>query len=166
MTQLANIPNETTTVAADDLLYLYAPAEAAKDRKVKVSNLRAISKEETLTNKTIGTAATTKPVYASLLQLVGAKITHLYRAVGNITISALAAGAEEDLTLTVTGAAIGDHVIVSPAAAPEAGVGFVLAWVSAANTVSVRVHNFGASGLTGGAQSVAALVVRSGAADA
>lgn len=149
------------------LLYLYSPANpATPDRQQTVAVLRAIDRTETLLNKTIGAPATTKPVYADRLQLVGAKITRFYRAVGDITISALAAGAEEELTIAVTGAAVGDHVIVTPnAAAPEAGVSFGLTWVSAADTVKIRVSNLSAGALTGGNLSVAVLVIRSAAAD-
>lgn len=149
------------------LVYFYSPANpATPDRKWTLEDLRAITRTETLLNKTIGAPATTTPVYANRLQLVGAKVTHFYRAVGDITISALAAAAEEELTITVTGAAVGDHVIVTPnAAAPETGVSFGLTWVSAANTVKIRVSNLSAGALTGGNLSVAVLVIRSAAAD-
>lgn len=46
----------------------------------------------------------------------------------------------ETLTITVTGAVVGDFVIVSPPAAFEAGFTFV-GFVSSADTVTIRIHN-------------------------
>lgn len=50
------------------------------------------------------------------------------------------AGGTLDLTITVTGAAVGDSVHIGLPAAPSAGVVFN-AWVSATNTVTVRATN-------------------------
>lgn len=53
-----------------------------------------------------------------------------------------AAGAVSDLTITVTGAAVGDAVLVgAPAAGPT--VGGYIGWVSATNTVTIRYFNNG-----------------------
>lgn len=51
-----------------------------------------------------------------------------------------ASGGTQDLTITVTGASTGDVVQLGLPAAPSAGVVFN-AWVSAANTVTVRATN-------------------------
>jgi hypothetical protein len=68
----------------------------------------------------------------------------------SVTVSALAAAAEEDIDVTVTGAQVGDVVWVNPTeAAAETGLAVAAAWVSAANTVSIRVSNLHTSGLTG-----------------
>jgi hypothetical protein len=45
-----------------------------------------------------------------------------------------------DLTVTVTGAAVGDAVFIGLPAAPTAGFTF-MGFVSAADTVTVRAHN-------------------------
>lgn len=71
----------------------------------------------------------------------GARIMNHYRYAGNISIPNIAADAEADVAITVTGAAVGDHVVFNPTAAPAAGLVFSAAWVSAANTVTVRVRN-------------------------
>lgn len=156
---------EVTSAADDDLFYALRTADASlPDKRIKWSNI--LSQTATLLNKTIGAPATLKPVYTNLLQIVGAKVSHIYRAADSITISALAAEAEETLTLAVTGAAVGDHVILSPTAAPEAGVCLAAAWVSADDTVSVRVQNNSSGSLTGGSLAVTALVIRSAAPDA
>ena len=49
-----------------------------------------------------------------------------------------------DLTITVTGAAVGDPVALGTPAAPTANVAFT-AFVSAADTVTVRCHNYTAA---------------------
>jgi hypothetical protein len=58
-------------------------------------------------------------------------------AFGNVT-----SGSAEDLTITVTGAAVGDTVALGiPHASVTAGASGYYAWVSAANTVTVRFWN-------------------------
>ena len=51
-----------------------------------------------------------------------------------------------DLTITVTGAAVGDSVAIGLPAAPDAN-GCFTGWVSAANTVTVRFNNYSAGSI-------------------
>lgn len=62
--------------------------------------------------------------------------------VGSATLDfgSIAAGLSADLTITVTGAEVGDCVVPSAPAALNAGL-TVFAFVSAANTVTVRLVN-------------------------
>ena len=63
-------------------------------------------------------------------------------AAAYLNFSVLAASSYEDLTVTATGAITGDAVALGvPTAAVTAGVAFT-AWVSAADTVTVRAHNY------------------------
>ncbi len=72
----------------------------------------------------------------------------------SVTVSALAAAAEEDIDVTVTGAAVGDMVWVNPTeAAAETGLAVLGCWVSAADTVTIRVGNTHTAGLTGSTES-------------
>lgn len=90
----------------------------------------------------------------------GSQIQAVYKASGSVTVPAIAAGAESDQTITVTGAQDGDAVSVSPPnAAAEAGLSWS-AWVSAANTVSIRLQNNSASPLSGSTANWSALVTR------
>lgn len=81
------------------------------------------------------------------------------KAVNSGTVSVnpgtLAAGAELDISVTITGVAAGDIVqVMPPNAAAETGLSVALVWVSAANTVKIRVSNLNAvAALAGGAQS-------------
>lgn len=79
-----------------------------------------------------------------------------------VTISALAAAAEEDLDVTVTGAAAGDIVIVTPLEATmEAGVAILGSWVVSANTVTIRVGNTAGTSLTGSTTNFSYLIIKS-----
>lgn len=65
--------------------------------------------------------------------------TGVFNGTATLNPSSLVDGAGETLTITVTGAALGDYAIV---AAPYDLQGIsVTAYVSAANTVSVRLQN-------------------------
>lgn len=77
-----------------------------------------------------------------------------------VTVSALAAGAEEELTLTVSGAEVGDVAVASPSEAlDEAGLCISSARVSAANTVKVRISNQSGSGLTGSTEDMHVAII-------
>lgn len=69
----------------------------------------------------------------------------------SVTVSALAAAAEEDISLTITGVAVGDYVdVIPPNSAAETGLAKALCWVSAANTVKVRISNLNAAAALAG----------------
>lgn len=78
---------------------------------------------------------------ATLAELQAAKILRL-RATASLDFPLILAGASADLTVTVTGAVIADSAQLHHAAAPAAGLSYV-AWVSAADTVTVRAFNRG-----------------------
>lgn len=103
-----------------------------------------------------------KKIPGSKLRPTGAKVTHYYRAAGNITIPDLAAGVEGTATFTVTGAAVGDNVLFNPTAALPANLAITSVYVSAADTVSVRFRNLhAADAFVTAALACVALVIRS-----
>lgn len=65
----------------------------------------------------------------------------------------------EDLTITVTGAAVGDRVALGLPAAPQAGLVFN-AFVSAANTVTVRAMNYTAGALDAASATYTVTVIK------
>ena len=69
-----------------------------------------------------------------------AALTKLLTASATLDFPSIAAVSQANLTITVTGAAVGDEVMLSLPAAPTAGIVFN-AFVSAANTVTVRATN-------------------------
>jgi len=83
-----------------------------------------------------GTNATTAAAARTNLGVAAAPLT----GTTTVDLASIAAGTCAAVNITVTGAAVGDGVVVGAPAAPEAG----LVWagrVSVANTVTVRVCN-------------------------
>lgn len=75
-----------------------------------------------------------------------------------LDFGSISAGAEASLTITVTGAATGDPVTLSLPAAFTAGLSLAGAWVSSANTVTVKLRNTTASPIDPTSGSYTALV--------
>ena len=66
--------------------------------------------------------------------------TNLLKGTSALDFGSISAAASADLTISVTGAAVGDGVVLSLPAAPTAGIVF-MAFVSATDTVTVRAMN-------------------------
>lgn len=80
----------------------------------------------------------------------GTVMTQFKKGIIAVTVAASAAAAEEDIQVTITGAAAGDMIFLTPLdAAMEAGVAIVAVWVSAADTVKIRITNVHTSSLGG-----------------
>lgn len=97
----------------------------------------------------------------SKVRPAGARITNHLRYDANITIPALAAGAEGLATITVTGARVGDHVVFNLKDLLPADLAITLCRVSAVNTVQVRFRNFGAGAFASAPLACTASVSRS-----
>jgi hypothetical protein len=164
MSKLQDLPNKAAP-ADTDQVYLFDAAGAAKDNRVSIAAVRGITKTETLTNKTINTPATAKPIYGASMQLPGAKLTGFARKQDTISIGILAAGAEITGTVAVAGLAIGDAVICNPRSLLETGVNFAYAWASAPDTLSVRIRNTGTVATSGNIIPVDILAFRNIIAD-
>lgn len=68
-------------------------------------------------------------------------ITLIQKSTVSVTVAALAAEASADVDVTITGAQVGDMIVIAPRdAAAEAGLDYK-AWVSAADTVTIRTMN-------------------------
>jgi hypothetical protein len=74
----------------------------------------------------------------------GAVLTKMLTATAALDFPSISAVSQADLTITVTGAVVGDEVALALPAAPTAGIIFN-AYVSAANTVTVRASNITAA---------------------
>jgi hypothetical protein len=106
---------------------------------------------------------------ASNVQVAGLKVsssgtllTKILKGTVSVTLAATAAAGEEDVSLTITGAAAGDIVIMTPLdAAMETGVALVAAWVSAADTVKIRISNVHGSSLTGSTANWSYCIIKS-----
>jgi len=72
----------------------------------------------------------------------GGDISKIMLGTVSIDPASLAAGAEADTSVTITGAAVNSVVVISPPAAGlTSGIEICGAWVSAADTVKVRLRN-------------------------
>ena len=88
----------------------------------------------------------------------GAAITKVLTATATLNFPSISAASQADLTITVTGAAVGDEVIMSLPAAPAAGIVFN-AFVSATNTVTIRATNVTASPVDPASASYGVIVI-------
>ena len=88
----------------------------------------------------------------------GSTVTEITAATASLNFPSISAVSQADLTITVSGAAVGDYVVLSLPAAPTAGLVFN-AFVSSANTVTVRATNVTASPVDAGAATYGVLVI-------
>lgn len=88
----------------------------------------------------------------------GSTITKLLSGSASLNFGSIAAAAQADLTITVTGAAVGDEVALALPAAPAAGIVFN-AFVSAANTVTIRASNITATAVDPDAATYGVIVI-------
>lgn len=75
-------------------------------------------------------------------------VTTTLKATATLDFPSTGAHTNSDLTVTVTGAAVGDAVSVAPGLAAISDHSCYTAWVSATNTVTVRFNHYGTSGST------------------
>jgi hypothetical protein len=71
------------------------------------------------------------------------EIPKIIKASATLNFPSTGAHSSSDLTITATGAAVGDAVTVAPGVATIAANSCYTAWVSAANTVTVRYNHYG-----------------------
>ncbi|CAB4155044.1 hypothetical protein UFOVP652_65 [uncultured Caudovirales phage] len=88
----------------------------------------------------------------------GSTITKVRSASASLNFGSIAAVSQADLTIAVTGATVGDEVILGLPAAPTAGIVFN-AFVSAANTVTVRASNITAGAVDPAAATYGVIVI-------
>jgi len=112
-------------------------------------------------------AANTNPVgfntdLGSLENYDGASwyaIPKIIKASATLNFPSTDAHSSSDLTITVTGAAVGDAVTVAPGVAAISAGSCYTAWVSAANTVTVRFNHYHTGGATDPASAVFNIIV-------
>ena len=80
------------------------------------------------------------------ISTTGTACDGLWSATATLDFGSIAAASQADLTITVTGASVGDSVSLGLPASPTAGLVFN-AWVSAANTVTIRATNITAAAI-------------------
>lgn len=135
MTKVTELP-EIVSLADNDVLYVFDVSDGTTpDKKVPISKLRP----------------------------TGARITNYLRFSGPITLPNIASGAETTIMITISEANIGDHAVFNTEDALPSDLGVTSVRVSARDTLSVRIRNFGASAFSTASINAVALVVRSAA---
>ncbi len=89
----------------------------------------------------------------------GTPIAKIRSATATLDFGSILAAASEDKTITVTDAAVGDRVVMGLPATVLAGAIFN-AWVSAADTVTIRCNNAGSIAIDPASATYAAMVVK------
>lgn len=89
----------------------------------------------------------------------GSTVTGILLGTATLNFAEIAAAASADLTITVTGAAVGNAVSLGLPAAPAAGLVFN-AFVSAANTVTIRASNITAAPVDADSASYSVVVIK------
>jgi hypothetical protein len=89
----------------------------------------------------------------------GSTVTSVIKASSSLNFGSINAAASATLTITATGAAVGDAVALGLPAAPAAGIVFN-AYVSAANTVTIRASNITAAPVDPDAATYTVVVVK------
>lgn len=160
-----NIPDLTglSTPASDDLLLIYDVSEPSGSAGKKITRANLLSGvafgggnhnfgTSSITSLTAGVASLTFGSTASL--------TNLLRGSGDVAVSTLGAGSAETRTITVTGALTTDFLLgVAFTAALPDGL-LHQAWISGANTVSIRFYNSTAASITGATYTARAVALR------
>lgn len=143
MPAIESFPDFAGTLANTDYVYVRSSAAAAGSRDKRLSF-------STIMRSLI--AALDNPAARSAIGIVTATAV--------LDFPSIAANAKADLTITVPAAAVGDAVFLGLPAAPAAGLVFQ-AFVSAANTVTVRASNTSAAPVDAASATYRAVVFKS-----
>lgn len=88
----------------------------------------------------------------------GNTITKVLSASASLNFPSISAATQSSLTIAVPGAAVGDEVVMALPAAPAAGLVFN-AFVSAADTVTIRASNISGSPVDAAAATYGVIVI-------
>lgn len=105
-----------------------------------VANFASASGTPLVVNRTTGIAYVLDSTDTVVEIGFKSTISSIYTNTASLTFGAIASNGVAEQTITVTGAATGDTVVAGAPAALESGLTFS-AFVSAANTVKIRLHN-------------------------
>lgn len=111
-------------------------------------------------DKRLSFTALLRALFASTTNTAARAATGQITAVATLDFPSIASQAKADLTIVVNGAAVGDAVFLGLPVAPAAGLVFN-AFVSAANTVTVRASNTSSGSVDAAAAVYRAVVFRS-----
>lgn len=97
---------------------------------------------------------------AGRVAVEGNAVAYIFSGTALLDFGSVSAQSHADLSLTATGAVVGDAVSLGvPTAAVTPGIAY-MAWVSGAGTVTVRAHNYTAGPLDPASGTFKAAIVR------
>jgi hypothetical protein len=105
-----------------------------------------------LTGKPTLATVATSGAYSDLSGKPTGALTNILQATANLTFDLILMNDILDRTVTITGAAVGDPVVLGPPPAfigGSGGIPLFFAWVSATDTVTVRCYNGSAAAVSG-----------------
>lgn len=169
MVTIPNLPAQSpANVSDDDLIIIYDMSGGLNPtRKVSVGDFLAsavrtsganTTDDLTLDNLTI-TAGNANTLVVITSITLGATLQRVLAATASIAVPSLAAGASADLSLTVTGAAVNDVVVVNCLSDAADGLLF-RSRVSASDTVEIQATNASGASFAGATYSFKAVVIR------
>ncbi len=159
-TPLSSLTAATGTPDLADEIYVERASATPTDQRGSLSwlaNLFAtLTTTQTLQSKTLGTGcnvgdgSTPIPVFPGSMTFQGGAVrTHVMTATKTISTSSLAAQATTSTdTVTVTGAVAGDMVTIGVVNAADTSGLYIRGYVSASDTVTIRVTNISGSSNT------------------
>lgn len=157
MAEIVDLPEDLSSTSDMYLIVYRASAGAQKSRKIaRDAFLEVVAYLDD--DVSFGIATCDEVVAQTSLTIGATVVTSCIKATGTLTLSAIADGASETDTFAVSGAAAGDVVLLT-VDGPADGLAFN-AYVSAADTVTVKSGNFSGSPFAGASYSVYMLVIR------
>lgn len=146
---------------AADFLAIYddsAPS-GTQDKKISVANLLAVAAKLNDDADFANSVITALTIGTSLTYPSGVVVSDVFKATGSLAFSDIAAGASQTVTLTMTDALTTDYLNWALGGALPDGM-TAQAWISAADTVSLKLHNTTASLISGASYTLNATAVR------
>lgn len=169
MTQIIDLPERTVIQDADSLIFWYAGAASNPTRRITWADLiadlvkndgDADLNEVEINDLTAEDATIINLEVVTRLRIGGGtNINQVLRGSGSVAVSSIDGGNGATYTITVPGAATGDHVIANMTAVLPDGL-HMQAWVSAADTVSLRFFNSTGGSISGDTYGARVLVVK------
>ncbi|GGE29878.1 hypothetical protein GCM10011360_17420 [Primorskyibacter flagellatus] len=172
MAELNELPAiEPADVTDDDFLLIYdnSAASTPARRATRAQVLQGVAREggnhnfstSEINDLTVSTATLVSAKITTELSFDEAgKIQKVYRATADLTTVGTADGAGENLTATVTGIVAGDYLAVSFAELLPDGLTWQ-AWISAADTVTIRFFNMSGGAIGSDTYTIKILAFRS-----
>lgn len=138
-TAAANLTISTRAASSNDIIFCANTSTANSLETMRLTSAGVMSVTGTMIVSGTSTLSNLGSSMIGTSQIAG-----VLTGSGTLDFSSTSAQSNSDLTITVTGAAVGDPVSLAVPATMLDGVSY-FAWVTSANTVTVRLNNYSSS---------------------